>query len=132
MLEPPVDLDSAANAVIGAALEVHRVLGPGFLEAIYEEAMAVELRLRGVRFERQKAISLSYKGQPVGQGRLDLFVLPALVVELKAAEKLLPIHQAQLMSYLKITGNALGLLINFHERLLKDGVRRVVLTPAET
>ena len=94
--------------------------------------MAVELRLRGVRFERQKAISLSYKGQPVGQGRLDLFVLPALVVELKAAEKLLPIHQAQLMSYLKITGNALGLLINFHERLLKDGVRRVVLTPAET
>ena len=132
MLEPPVDLDSAANAVIGAALEVHRVLGPGFLETIYEEAMAVELRLRGVRFERQKAISLSYKGQPVGQGRLDLFVLPALVVELKAAEKLLPIHQAQLMSYLKITGNALGLLINFHERLLKDGVRRVVLTPAET
>ena len=130
MLEPANQVDSAANAVIGAALEVHRVLGPGFLETVYEEAMSVELRARGVTFERQKPISLSYKSQPIGHGRLDLFVEPSLIVELKAADQLLPIHQAQLMSYLKITGYPLGLLINFHERLLKNGVRRVVLSSA--
>jgi len=131
MPEPADQVDSAANAVIGAALEVHRVLGPGFLETVYEEAMSVELRVRGVVFERQKSINLSYKGQPIGHGRLDLFVLPSLIVELKAVDQLLPIHQAQLMSYLKITGYQLGLLINFHERLLKNGVRRVVLTSSK-
>ena len=129
MFEPPLQLDTTANAVIGAALEVHRVLGHGFLESVYEEAMAVEFGLRRIPFDRQKSINVSYKGRPIGEGRLDFLVHDSLVVELKAAEKLLPIHQAQLMSYLKATGYRLGLLINFHERLLKDGVRRVVLTP---
>jgi GxxExxY protein len=130
MLEPSLQVDATANAVIGAALEVHRVLGPGFLESVYEEAMAVELGLRQIRFERQKPIGVLYKGCPIGEGRLDFFVQDSLVVELKAAEKLLPIHQAQVMSYLKATGYRLGLLINFHERLLREGVRRVVLSPA--
>jgi GxxExxY protein len=129
--EPPIQLDATTSAVIGAAMEVHRVLGPGFLESLYEEAMALEFGLRGIPFERQKLINVSYKGRPIGEGKLDFFVGDALVVELKAAEKLLPIHQAQVMSYLKATGCRLGLLINFHERLLKDGVRRVVLTMAD-
>ena len=131
MLEPPLQLDETTSAVIGAALEAHRVLGPGFLETVYEEAMAVEFGLRGIPFERQKPINVSYKGHPIGEGRLDFFVQDSVIVELKAAEKLLPIHQAQLMSYLKAAGCRLGLLINFHERLLKDGVRRVVLTMAD-
>jgi len=125
MLTLSPQLDDTTGAVIGAAMEVHRVLGPGFLESVYEEAMAVELGLRGVPFERQKPINVTYKGHPIGEGRLDFFVEHSLVVELKATEKLLPIHQAQLMSYLKATGCRLGLLINFHERLLKDGVRRI-------
>jgi len=131
MLEPSVQLDETASVVFSAALEVHRVLGPGFLESVYEEAMAVELELRGITFERQKPIGVSYKGYAIGEGRLDFFVQNSLIVELKAAEKLLPIHQAQLMSYLKATGCRPGLLVNFHERLLKDGVRRVVLTASD-
>ena len=128
MLEPPYQLDETTSAVIGAALEVHRVLGPGFLETVYEEAIAIEFGLQGIPFERQKPINVSYKGRPVGEGRLDFFVQNSVIVELKAVDKLLPIHQAQLMSYLKAARCRLGLLINFHERLLKEGVRRVVLT----
>jgi GxxExxY protein len=130
MLTPPLQLDETIGTVIGTALEVHRVLGPGFFESVYEVAMAIELELRRIPFERQKRINVPYKGHSIGEGRLDFFVQNSLIVELKAAEKLLPIHQAQLMSYLKATGCRLGLLINFHERLLKDGVRRVVHTVA--
>jgi GxxExxY protein len=79
-------------------------------------------------FERQKTIAVSYKGQRIGEGRVDFLVDDSLVVELKAVEKLLPVHQAQLLSYLKATGRRLGLLINFHEALLRQGVKRVVLT----
>ena len=129
MIEPSDQVDNNANAVIGAALEVHRVLGPGFLESVYEEAMAVELGLRGIRFVRQKPLDLLYKGRPVGEGRLDFLIDEALILELKAAEKLLPIHHAQVLSYLKSTGCQLGLLINFNERLLRDGIRRVILSP---
>lgn len=131
MLEPPFQFNEITSTVISAALEVHRVLGPGFLETVYEEAMAVELGLRNIPFDRQKTISVSYKGRRVGDGRLDFLVNDSVIVELKAAEKLLPIHQAQLMSYLKATRCRLGLLINFHERLLRDGVRRVVYTQAD-
>jgi len=128
MLEPPPELDAIASAAIGAALEVHRILGPGFLEGIYEEALAMELELRGISFERQKMISVSYKGRRIGEGRTDFFVENSLVIELKAAEKLLPVHHAQVISYLKATGCRLGLLINFHESVLRQGVRRVVLS----
>ena len=128
MLEPPRELDTNASAVIGAALEVHRDLGPGFLESVYAEAMAVELGLRGVHFERQRPVSVLYKGHEVGEGRLDFLVDSSLVVELKAVEKLLPIHQAQVLSYLKAVRCRLGLVINFHERLLRDGIKRIVFT----
>ena len=131
MFEPSGQVDDSANAIIGAALEVHRVLGPGFLESVYEEAMTVELGLRRIPFIRQKSINLLYKGQPVGEGRLDFLVDEALILELKAAEKLLPIHHAQVLSYLKSTHCHLGLLINFNERLLRDGIRRIVLSPSD-
>jgi len=128
MLEPPRELDAIAGVVIGAALEVHRVLGPGFLESVYEDALAIELELRGVFFERQKPVSVSYKGRQIGEGRSDFLIEKLLIVELKAADRLLPVHQAQVLSYLKATGCRLGLLINFHESQLRQGVRRIVFT----
>jgi len=128
MLEPPPELNSITSDVIGAALEVHRVLGPGFLEGLYEEALAIEFELRGVSYERQKSIGVSYKGHSVGEGRTDFLVERSVIVELKVAERVLPIHRAQVLSYLKSTGCRLGLLINFHEALLMNGIRRVVLT----
>jgi GxxExxY protein len=128
MLEPSRELDAIANTVIGSALEVHRYLGPGFLESVYEEAVAAELDLRGIGFERQKSISVSYKDRSVGEHRVDLLVENNLIVELKAVEKFLPIHKAQLISYLKAAGLPLGLLINFNEKWLKNGIQRIVLT----
>ena len=128
MLEPPLELNAVTSEVIGAALEVHRVLGPGFLESTYEEALAIEFELRGVSYERQKPISASYKGRNVGEGRADFLVERSVIVELKAAERVLPVHRAQVLSYLKTTGCRIGLLINFHEALLTNGIRRIVLT----
>lgn len=114
--------------VIGAAIEVHRMLGPGFLESVYEEALCVEPDLRRLPYVRQMPIAINYKGQLVGEGRLDICVGNALIVELKTVEALLPIHQAQLMSYLKTTGHKLGLLINFNVLVLKMGIKRIVLS----
>jgi len=124
--EPGKELDDLAHAVIGAAIEVHRVLGPGFLESVYEEALCVELQSLGIPFERQVTIGVSYKDHIVGESRLDLLIANKLVVELKAVEVLLPIHEAQLLSYLKATNHHLGLLINFNVSLLKDGIKRMV------
>ena len=109
-----------------AALEVDQILGPGYLESVYEEALSVELALRGVGFERQIPVALSYKRVPIGHGRLDLLVADRLIVELKAVENTQPIHLAQLLSYLKATRRRLGLLINFNVRWLRQGIRRVV------
>ncbi len=128
MREPGEQMDDLARVVVDAAMEVHRELEPGFVEGVYEEALAVELRMRSVECERQKVVSVSYKGCPVGEGRVDLLVGGLLIVELKAVEKLLPVHKAQVISYLKARGSTLALLINFNERLLKDGIQRVVLT----
>lgn len=128
MGEPNRELDQLAHAVIGAAIEVHRALGPGFLESVYEEALSFELEQRAVPFTRQHVISVSYKGRPVGEGRLDMLVAGRLVVELKAVDELAPIHMAQVISYLKATGHKLGLLINFNVPILKQGIRRVVLS----
>jgi len=125
-VEPGPELDALATAVIGAAIEVHRALGPGYLESVYEEALSVEFELIGIAFDRQKAFSLDYKNQKVGEGRMDFLVGGRLVVEIKAVESLLPIHRAQVMSYLKATKGRLGLLINFNESLLSAGIRRVI------
>ena len=126
--EPSKELDKLAREVIGAALEVHRTLGPGFLESVYEEALCIELDKRGIAFERQVEVSIKYKGHAVGKGRLDLLIENKLIVELKTVESFAPIHQAQVISYLKATGLSLGLLINFKVTLLKQGIKRVVLT----
>ena len=126
--EPNQDLDAIAHRVIGAAIEVHKALGPGYLESVYEEAIAVELEERGIRFNRQFAFNIPYKDKKVGEGRLDFLVEGLLVVELKAVEKLAPIHTAQVISYLKATGCSLGLLINFNERLIRSGIQRVILS----
>jgi GxxExxY protein len=124
--EPDSELDRLAGSVVDAALEVHRVLGPGFLETVYEEALGVELSLRSVVYRRQVPIALQYKGVAVGVARLDLIVGGRLVVELKAVESLLAIHMAQVLSYLKPTRGSLGLLINFNVPFLRQGIRRVI------
>jgi GxxExxY protein len=117
-----------SGLVIGAALEVHRSLGPGFLESVYEEALCIELGLREIAFQRQVPVAVEYKGHAVGEGRLDLLVAGRLVVELKAVESILPVHQAQVISYLKATGHQLGLLINFNVPVLKSGIKRIILS----
>lgn len=126
--EPDRKTDALAHAVIGAAIEVHRHLGPGFLEKVYEEALCVELRLRKIPFERQRPAKVEYKGECVGEGRLDLLVDDRLIVELKAVREVAPIHKAIVVSYLKTTGRNLALLINFKVSCLRDGVQRVVLS----
>jgi len=128
--EPDERTDVLARSVIGAAIEVHRALGPGFLEEVYENALAIEMRSRKIPFERQKGFRVDYKGDLVGEGRMDFFVGSCLVVELKAVQVLAAVHTAQVISYLKATGLTLGLLINFNVSLLKQGIRRVVLTPS--
>ncbi|MHB1424817.1 MAG: GxxExxY protein [Gemmataceae bacterium] len=120
-----------AYDVIGAAIEVHRHLGPGYLESVYQAALEVELQLQGIPFERQKPVGVSYKGHPVGDGRLDFLVGGLLVVELKAVDELADVHKAQVISYLKATKLHLGLLINFNVTVLKSGVKRVIRSPQE-
>jgi GxxExxY protein len=124
--EPDEATDRIAHAVIGAAIEVHRHLGPGFLEVVYEEALTIELRRRKIAFERQKPVKVEYKGEYVGEGRLDLLVDDRLVVELEAVKQLAPIHRAKVLSYLKATRRQLGLLLNFNTAVLKDGIQRIV------
>jgi GxxExxY protein len=116
-----------SGEVIGAAIEVHRFFGPGLLESAYELALERELVLRGLSVERQKAVPLEYKGLALGDGfRIDLFVGGQLIVEVKAVENIQPIHEAQLLTYLRLTDTRLGLLINFNEKVIKEGVKRVV------
>ena len=126
--EPDGELDELARILVDSAFEVHRILGAGYLESVYEEALGVELGIRGVAFERQVPIAVEYKGVPVGHARLDVLVEGRLIVELKAVDTLQPIHLAQLLSYLKATERRLGILLNFNVRLLRHGLRRVIRT----
>lgn len=119
-------VDRWANATIGAAIEVHKALGPGFVESIYEEALCLELCRRTIPFQRQAAIGVHYKGRLVGEGRVDILIAESLIVELKAVDALLPIHVAQVLSYLSATNLHLGLLINFKVFKLGLGVKRIV------
>lgn len=128
MHDMPEQINKLTEAVIGAAIEVHRQLGPGFIESTYHRALEVELELRGIGYQSEEPASLEYKGRPIGEGRLDLLVDGQVVVELKAVDKLASIHQAQVMSYLKATKLQVGLLINFNVEVLRDGIRRIVLT----
>ena len=126
MNHSPEETNRVTEAVIGAAIEIHKVLGPGFTESIYEEAMCIELALRRVRYTRQAPVAVDYKGHQIGENRLDLLVEDSVVVELKAVDALAPVHMAQVISYLKATGCRIGLLINFNVKRLTDGIRRIV------
>jgi len=123
-----LDKDPLSDSVIGAAIEVHRTLGPGLLESAYEECLCRELALRGIPFVRQVGLPIEYKGVRMDCGyRLDLLVSDQLVVEIKATEKLARIHDAQLLTYLKLSGKKRGLLLNFNAVLLRLGIKRLVL-----
>ena len=114
--------------IIGAAIEVHRAIGPGLLESAYEECLACEMKIRGLKYQRQAPLSVVYKNVNLDCGyRLDFLVEKAIVLELKAVESLQPIHQAQMLTYLKLGGWTVGLVINFNVPVLKTGIKRVVL-----
>lgn len=122
-----IDRDALTHAVIGAAIEVHRLLGPGLLESIYEAALCHEFGMRGIGFERQKPVDVIYKDIVITGQRLDLLVEGVLIVEIKSLVKLPDVAMAQTLSYLRATGLKRALLINFGERLLKEGIKRVSL-----
>ena len=120
--------DALSEQVIGLAIEVHRVLGPGLLESACEECLALELRQHGVIHERQVPVPVVYKGMALDVAyRIDLLVAGRLVIELKSVERLLPVHEAQLLTYLRLSGHRVGLRLNFNAVLLKDGMRRFAL-----
>ena len=121
-------INDITSQIIGAAIEVHRLLGPGFLESVYEEALSIEMSMRDILFTGQVVVGVNYKSNIVGKGKLDFLVGGKLIVELKAVEMLAPIHSAQLLSYLKMTGFHLGLLINFNITVLKNGLKRIILS----
>jgi GxxExxY protein len=123
-----MDVNKITEEIIGAAIEVHRVLGPGLLESAYEECLCHELGLRGISFERQRPLPVEYKEIKLECGyRLDLPVENVAAVELKAVSSIEPVHEAQLLTYLKIGGWKVGLLINFNVPVLKNGIRRRIL-----
>jgi GxxExxY protein len=124
-MEPDPELKRLTNAIIGAAIEVHRHLGPGFAQSVYEAALAIEFESRGITVSRQHRFDVRYKGVLVGEGFLDFLVEGKVVVELKAVDSLASVHTSQVISYLRATHHKLALLINFNTKLLKDGVRRV-------
>jgi len=118
--------------VIQAAISVHKYFGPGLLESLYEECLAIELTKQGVSFKKQPVLSVNYHDQVIENAfRIDLWVENKVVVEVKAVEKLLPIHEAQVLTYMRLTKSPLGLLINFNEKLVKDGIKRFALTEFE-
>ena len=126
-LEFQEERDPLTEKIIGCAIEVHRTLGPGLLESTYESALCVELQLAGIKFQRQFVVPVTYKNHAVGDYRLDLVVENTVVIEIKSVDRFDPVFEAQLLTYLKITGLKRGLLLNFNSRLLKDGIKRLVL-----
>ena len=130
MPEPSVqgERDSLTESVIGLAIEVHRALGPGLLESAYQECLCYELKANTIAFGRQVALPVVYKSVKLDCGyRMDLVVDDRLVVELKTVEKILPIHEAQLLTYLRLSGIRTGLLLDFNTAVLKNGIKRMVL-----
>jgi GxxExxY protein len=124
----PPEVDRMAKVVVDAVYSVHRNLGPGLLESVYEACLAHKLRKREVPFQAQLSLPVIYDGERLDAGlRLDLLVGDCLIVELKSAEKMIPLYDAQVLTYLKLTGHRLGLLVNFNVPLIKDGIRRIVL-----
>jgi GxxExxY protein len=120
------DINGLTGEVIGAAIEVHKALGPGLLESAYDECLCHELRLRGIQFERQVELPIEYKGTKLNCGyRMDVVADDQVILELKSCEALHPIHEAQLLTYLRLTGRKVGLLINFNVPILREGIKRL-------
>ena len=124
----PEETEQTARHVVDAAVKIHSALGPGLLESVYEKCLGIELAKRGIGHERQVSVPVTYEGVTVEPGlRLDLIANNCVVVELKSVEKLLPVHEAQILTYLKLSGMRLGLLLNFNVALMKQGIRRIIL-----
>jgi len=123
-----METNKITGEIIGAAIEVHKALGPGLLESAYEECLCQELTLRKINFRRQQSLPVEYKGVKLDCGyRIDLIIEALILIELKSIEKLLPIHEAQVLTYLKLTGLKVGLLINFNVAALRRGIKRIIL-----
>jgi len=120
-------INEITERIIGAAIEVHKHLGPGLLESVYEESLCYEFELQKIRFQRQILIPAVYKQKKVGEYRLDILVEDAVIVEIKSVERFDPVFEAQILTYLRLTQKKIGLLINFNSRLLKDGIKRYAL-----
>ena len=122
-----MDLNQLSSKIIGAAIEVHKTLGPGLLESAYEECLCHELALQGMHYERQVILPVCYKDKKLDCGyRIDIIVERLIILELKAVDAILPIHKAQLITYLKLSNLQLGLLLNFNIPLMRDGIHRIV------
>ena len=126
MHESSAELDRLAHEVIGAAIEVHRILGPGFLERSYQRALSIELKLKDIPHTTESPVQLEYKGELIGEGRIDLLVAGQLVIELKTVDTIAAIHEAQALAYLQATGDQLALIINFNTPILKEGIKRII------
>ena len=121
------NMNQLSSKIIGAAIEVHKTLGPGLLESAYEECLCHELNIQGLLFEKQKPLPIVYKQKKLDCGyRLDIVVEKSVIIELKSCEKIEPIHKAQLLTYLKLSGLNLGLILNFNVPLMRDGIIRIV------
>jgi len=119
--------DPLTRKIIACAIEVHKRLGPGLLEKLYKEATAIEMELNGLKVEKNVKIPVEYKGKPIGDYFIDLLVEDTVILELKSVERHDPVFEAQILSYMKLTGKKVGLLINFNSRMVKDGIKRFVL-----
>jgi GxxExxY protein len=127
-MEAPYERDPLTDQIIGFAIEVHRHLGPGLLESAYEDCLCYELNENGMDFKRQVPLPVVYKSVRLDCGyRMDIVVANRLILELKAAERLLPIHEAQVLTYMRLSGIPTGLLLNFNTPVLRDGIRRLML-----
>ena len=123
----PEETDALITRIIGCAITVHRALGPGFMEAIYSTALGLELKAAEIPFERERSISVNYRGHAIGGQRVDFIVANTVILEIKAVTRLDPVFQAKLISYLRTTGLRAGLLMNFNTLLMKDGIKRLVV-----
>lgn len=119
--------DPLTHRIIACAIEVHKRLGPGLLEKLYKESMVIEMELCGLKVKKNVKVSVEYRGKPIGEYFIDILVEDAVILELKSVERHDPVFEAQILSYMKLTGKKVGLLINFNSKMVKDGIRRFVL-----
>ncbi|HCL00239.1 MAG TPA: GxxExxY protein [Candidatus Marinimicrobia bacterium] len=122
-----MELNKITEKIIGCCIEVHKQLGPGLLESVYESALCIEFQRNDILFERQKSLPVIYKGEKIGDFRIDLLVAKTIVIELKSVERMDPVFEAQILSYMKLGTYKLGLLINFNSKLLKNGIKRFII-----